>query len=1205
MSKTTILIVEDEVIIAADLANKLEVLGYEVAGIAAEGREAIEMALRLKPRLVLMDIMLEGPMDGIEAAEAIRGRLDAPVIYLTAHSDPATLERAKLTGPFGYILKPFEERDLATQIELALYKYQVDMRLRDQREWLRVTLTSIGDAVIATDAQGRITFINPVAESLTGWGMDEAIGRPLKEVFRIVNEYTGKPVEDPVKKVLRTGTIVGLANHTVLIRRDERETPIDDSGAPILDEKGDIQGVVMVFRDISDRKQAQEALRQSEEKFRSLFESSPDAVFLTTPDGSITAANPAACAMFGWSEQEFLTLGRSGILDTNDPRLNSLLEERRRHGRVQARELTAIRKSGERFSVEVDSVALPAEPARSFVIMRDITERKKAEAALRESEERMRLFIEHAPVALAMFDREMRYLSVSRRWLSDYKLGVRDIVGLSHYEVFPEIPDRWKIVHRRGMAGEVIRAENDRFERADGSAQWLRWEVRPWRDQTGDIAGIVIFTEDISERKQAELKVRRRLEFERLVARISSELAGTGLGEVDAAINRALGVIGTFTGADRAYVFQFSGDGSRIDNTHEWCADGVEPQIEKLKDIPIAEELPWFAERILKPEVFHAPDVMNLPPEACREREHFQAQDIQSVLVVPMAIGGTVKGFLGFDDIHERRTWSEDDQNLLLFLGDTISHVLERNQAVKEQRTLQARLANAVEMAHLGPWEYDVASDLFTFNDQFYKLFRTTAGLVGGYAMSPAEYGLRFVHPDDMAVVEDELRASIETADPHFSRQLEHRIVYADGEVGYVTVRYITIKNASGQTVALYGVNQDITERKKAEREREKLEDQLRQAQKMEAIGTLVGGVSHDFNNLLQAIDGYTQFLLLDKTKDDPEYPSLRAIETACDRAAQLVRQLLFFSRKSGADRRPLDLSREVELSRRLLERAIPKMIAIEVRAGSHLWTVNADPVQMEQMFLNLGSNAADAMPDGGRLTIETENVALDEEFAKSHLGMEPGNYVRITVSDTGYGMDRETVEHIFEPFYTTKEIGKGTGLGLASVYGIVKSHDGHISCYSEPGHGATFKIYLPAMEQTGAAAEYGFEEAPPPGGEETILLVDDEQPVRDMSSRVLERFGYTVLTARNGEEALAVYAAKKGAIDLVILDVGMPGMGGAKCLREIIRVDPTAKVVIASGYSFNEQLQGILETGAAGYIGKPYRIKDLLEKVRTVLDEM
>lgn len=305
MNKTTILIVEDEAIVAADLAYKLEGLGYKIAGATARGEEAIEMAARLNPQLILMDIQLAGDLDGIQAAEAIRERLDVPIVYLTAHSDPATLARAKLSGPVGYILKPFEKRNLSTQIELALHKHEVDRKLREQREWLRVTLTSIGDAVIATDPEGRVTFINPVAESLTGWSMAEATGKPLKEVFHIVNEYTREVVEDPVTKVLATGAIVGLANHTVLLKRDGSEVPIDDSGAPILDEKGRIQGVVMVFRNISSRRQA-EAER---EMLLSAMEQVGEAVFITDPRGTIEYINPAFERITGYTRQE--AIGRN------------------------------------------------------------------------------------------------------------------------------------------------------------------------------------------------------------------------------------------------------------------------------------------------------------------------------------------------------------------------------------------------------------------------------------------------------------------------------------------------------------------------------------------------------------------------------------------------------------------------------------------------------------------------------------------------------------------------------------------------------------------------------------------------------------------------------------------------------------------------------------------------------------------------------
>ena len=388
----------------------------------------------------------------------------------------------------------------------------------------------------------------------------------------------------------------------------------------------------------------------------------------------------------------------------------------------------------------------------------------------------------------------------------------------------------------------------------------------------------------------------------------------------------------------------------------------------------------------------------------------------------------------------------------------------------------------------------------------------------------------------------------------------------------------------------------DVTERKQ-------LQAQLQQAQKMEAIGTLAGGIAHDFNNLLQAILGYTQMLLFDRKKGDPGFTDLKGIEKAGVRASELTQQLLTFSRKVESQLRPVDLNQEIIQVERLLKRTIPKMINIELNLNDTLKIINADPNQMEQVLMNLAVNARDAMPDGGKLIIGTDNVVLKKKFCKIHIGAVPGTYVMLTVSDTGHGMHSDIVQHIFEPFYTTKEIGRGTGLGLAMVYGIVKSHSGYITCDSDVGSGTTFKIYLPIIEES-TDEDLGDElEVIPEGGTETILLVDDESYIRDLGKKMLTRFGYTVLTAVDGESALALYREKKAHISLVILDLSMPGMGGERCLEELLRTDPGAKVIIASGYTAYEPKVKVMKTGACGFVGKPYKMKKLLEMIREVID--
>ncbi|GAI75457.1 unnamed protein product, partial [marine sediment metagenome] len=361
------------------------------------------------------------------------------------------------------------------------------------------------------------------------------------------------------------------------------------------------------------------------------------------------------------------------------------------------------------------------------------------------------------------------------------------------------------------------------------------------------------------------------------------------------------------------------------------------------------------------------------------------------------------------------------------------------------------------------------------------------------------------------------------------------------------------LKNHQGKVVGSIETLQDVTEQKH-------LEAQLLHAQKMEAVGTLTGGIAHDFNNILQSISGYIQLLLMRKGDDGPDLDYLDQIDGSIQRASELIRQLLLFSRKVESKLRPVDLNRNVVLVQGLLTKTIPKMVNIELHLAGDLKIINADPIQLEQAMMNLVVNARDAMPDGGKLIIETENAVLDEEYCKSHLGATPGEYVLLTISDTGSGMEKETLEHIFEPFYTTKEAGSGTGLGLAIVYGIVKSHGGYIMCYSEPGEGTTFKIYFPVLESE------VIEEVPEPeeveeiqGGDETILLVDDEETILDIGKDILGQYGYTTIEARSGEEAIDIYEKEKDRIGLVILDVGMPGMGGHKCLRELLEIDPGA----------------------------------------------
>ncbi len=424
------------------------------------------------------------------------------------------------------------------------------------------------------------------------------------------------------------------------------------------------------------------------------------------------------------------------------------------------------------------------------------------------------------------------------------------------------------------------------------------------------------------------------------------------------------------------------------------------------------------------------------------------------------------------------------------------------------------------------------------------------------------------------------------------------QVVDQDGRVRHFhCTANVALRNEDGSPATVVEVARDVTGQKE-------LEAQLVQAQKLEAIGTLAGGIAHDFNNLLQAVQGYADLLLCDEGRTERDCRALENIHRAAKRGGELTRQLLTFGRKVESKKWSLDLSKEAMEVGKLLERTIPKMIEIQLHLEASPGIVHADPGQIEQVLMNLAVNAKDAMPDGGKLTISVENKKLDEEYCKTHPETTPGDYVVLSISDTGHGMDDETLKHIFDPFYTTKEVGKGTGLGLAMVYGIVKDHGGYITCNSKPGEGTRFRIYLPVIDQMAERLETRVIDAHFEKGTETILLIDDEEFIRELGVELLGEAGYTVLTAVDGESGLQLYCKKQDKIDLVILDLIMPGMGGRRCLEALMQINPQARVVVSSGYPENGSAGEARTAGSRGFISKPYDMRQILSVVRQVLTE-
>jgi PAS domain S-box-containing protein len=536
--------------------------------------------------------------------------------------------------------------------------------------------------------------------------------------------------------------------------------------------------------------------------------------------------------------------------------------------------------------------------------------------------------------------------------------------------------------------------------------------------------------------------------------------------------------------------------------------------------------------------------------------------------------------------MHVRDKLVRDESGQPIRMYGIVQDITERKRATEALRRNEELLRRAEAMAHSASWTFAVDDEAVFASDGGQRLF--------GWAPGPRRLAdlLALVHPDDRPQVESGMQAAL--AGTPF--EIEHRLVVA-GEVKWVRRRIEPDTDATGRVVRLVGVSQDITAWRR-------LEEQFRQAQKMEAVGTLAGGVAHDFNNLLTVINGYSDLLLSDLEPGDPMRELLVEIHKAGVQGALLTRQMLMFSRQQVVEPKVLDLNAVIADTEKMLRRLIREDIILTTALAPSLAAVKSDPGQLEQVLMNLSVNARDAMPHGGRLTIETRNVTLDETYNRMHPQVRPGEYVLLAVSDTGTGMDPQTKARVFEPFFTTKGAGKGTGLGLAVVHGVVTQGEGHIEVYSEVGQGTTFKLYLPAVKEQLKSGKSVHGLDPMPRGSETLLLVEDEDAVRALARHVLTACGYTVLEAADGRDAVQVAERHAGSIDLVVSDVVMPHLGGRQLVERLVAVRPGMKVLFLSGYTdYAVVRHGVLEADHA-FLQKPFTPTALAQKVRDVLGQ-
>lgn len=896
--------------------------------------------------------------------------------------------------------------------------------------------------------------------------------------------------------------------------------------------------------------------------------------------------------------------------------------------------------------------------------------------AVRVSEARLSLFFEHTPVALAMFDRDMRYISASRRWLTNYGPGLtgRDLRGLSHYEVFPHIPDRWREVHRRALSGEVVRCDEDSVQRADGRLQWLRWEVRPWQDAAGQIGGIVVFSEDITERQRLEM------EREKFVSLADHSVEFIGMCDADFNlfyVNPAgLQLVGLETLAAARGVkiqdFFFPEDQPFIGNEFfpKVLAEGHGEVEIRFRHFKTGDAI-WMHYNVFNlldakgaatgwATVSRDITARRQAEMALRDREErlraiFEASVDPIITIdekgVIQSVNAATKRLLGYEPkevigrnitmLMPEPYWSEHDGYLKNYLTTRRPKIIGKGREVEALRKDGTRVAVELavgEAAAEGPRMFvGLLRDITERKEAEMRQLKLLEQLQQSESEARAQNALfRSVFESaPEGIVLTDLDNAITMINPALTRifgylpgellGVHSSIFFArredwrpatpkeavwpllapevislrrkNGEIFPGETIKAPYRGGNGELLGYMRIVRDVT--------REQMrEEELRQHQRLEALGQLTGGIAHDFNNLLTVISGNLQLIEM-KLQDDGPGRYLSEAKRAVEMGGRLSQRLMTFARQRRLAPVPTNLNDQVTGMLDLLHRTIGEHITITTRLSSGLWPTRVDPSEIENAVLNLAINARDAMPFGGELFIETANASIDAGGERASGGIPPGTYVTLSVSDTGTGMSREVLARAFQPFFTTKEPGKGTGLGLSSIYGFVKQSGGDVRIHSEVGRGTRVDIYLPKLEGSEQAGVTQEPARPAEGKGETLLVVEDDPDVRRLTAERLEALGYRVAEAGNGQSALEALQAGE-AFDLVLSDVVMPGgLSGFDLARKIRELKPSQKILLTSGFAGQAPLSG-KDEAIYGLLKlrKPYSQTELARTIRVALEE-
>ncbi|NOX37730.1 MAG: PAS domain S-box protein [Calditrichaeota bacterium] len=920
------------------------------------------------------------------------------------------------------------------------------------------------------------------------------------------------------------------------------------------------------------------------QRTRLLLDNVSDGFILVDDQGCILEVNPTFCNITGYAAGDLL--GQSlKILQIPFWKEFRKFVADRVAGKTLTFELPFKRKDGQTGYLDVRFVTLSAaDPFLVAIYVRDVSSIRAMIKELRASEEKFRSIVEHSHSGVTLVDDQFRFIYVNDEFCRMVGYSREELIGADFRRLLDK-KDLEATVERykKRQRGEDVpsRYELDVVCK-DGTIKRLEVRANTFRDARGRVRSVAQLM-DVSQRRKTEDALKRKDDILEAVNYAATKfIQGKNW---DTYIQEIMERLGKASRASRVYIFKNSRseDGQLLaSQLYEWVAEGIEPQIDNpdLQDFPYVQNGfgRWVEElgqgRLIFGKVRDFPEP---------EREVLQAQQIQFILVAPIFVGNEWWGFIGFDNCRDEIEWSSHEIEALKTAANLLGITMLRLQA-EQERTL---LAHALRSIREAVTITDLNDTIIFVNEAFCKIYGYTREEVIGKPI----HIIRSPNNDP-----EKVRQILpQTLAGGWQGELLNR--RKNGEEFPIFLSTSVIYDRESQPIALIGVASDITERKQ-------LEAQLFQAQKMEAVGRLAGGVAHDFNNILTIINGYSELLLSQIPQDSPMYKPVQQILMASEKASELTSQLLAFSRRQIVQPRVVNLNEIIRDLTNMLRRLIGEDVDLIIHLDPEAGNVKIDPNQVEQVLMNLVVNARDAMPNGGKLIIETANVELDDHYIEKHMGARQGRYVMLAVTDTGVGMDRETQQHIFEPFFTTKEKGKGTGLGLATVYGIIKQNNGFIWVYSEPGKGSTFKIYLPRVEEKAIPSTSSGNRltADSLQGTETIMVVEDDEAVRKLIRSVLSERGYRLIEARQGREALEIARNLQEPIHLLLTDVVMPEMSGGELAQQIRRYFPDVKVLYISGYTDNMVLrEGRLNPGEH-FIQKPFSPILLLETIRKML---